>query len=130
MRINEVGYWSGMTAAAATLAYVIVQLLQMAGAIAFPLDEILLAFHHLSAPHHRFWTHAALMFTAIYAVFVTANYVVQLATVIPARLSGQGEALRMLLGLPWALTTVVFSATPCVCGVSVLPRRPCCWPSP
>jgi hypothetical protein len=31
----------------------------------------------------QFWTHASLIFTTIYAVFVTANYVVQLATVIP-----------------------------------------------
>jgi hypothetical protein len=32
----------------------------------------------------------------LYAVFVTANYTVQLATVIPAKLSGRGADLRVL----------------------------------
>lgn len=117
--IGEVGYWSGLAAFAATLAYDVVQLLQIAGPLRFPLDEILiygtslcivvpfvlemLALHYLTASDKQFWTHAALIFTTMYAVFVTANYVVQLATVIPAKLSGSSEAIRILEQTPHSL---------------------------
>jgi hypothetical protein len=99
--------------------YVVVQLLQVAGLLRFPLDEFLiygsslcivvpfvlemLVFHHLAEGDKRFWTHSALIFAVMYAVFVTANYVVQLATVIPARLSGEGEAIRLLEQTPHSL---------------------------
>ena len=117
--ISEVGYWSGLSATAATIMYVVVQLLQVAGLLRFPLDEILiygsslcivvpfvllmLAFHYLTAGDKRYWTHAALIFSVVYAVFVTANSVVQLATVIPARLNGEGEAVRLLEQTPHSL---------------------------
>jgi hypothetical protein len=119
--VAEVGYRAGLTAAGATAAYVVVQLLQVAGVLRFPLDEILiygsslgivvplilqmLAFHHLSRADadRAYWTHAALIFTVLYAVFVTANYVVQLATVIPARLGGHGESARLLEQTPHSL---------------------------
>ena len=119
MATNEVGYWSGLAAFAATLAYSVVQILQVAGVLSFPVDEVLiygaslcivipfilevLAFHHLTPADRRFWTHAALIFTIIYAVFVTANYVVQLATVIPSRLRGEAEAIRILEQTPHSL---------------------------
>ena len=117
--INEVGYWSGLAAFAATVGYVLVQLLQVAGLFRSPLDEILiygaslcivipflfemLSLHYLTPNDKQFWTHASLIFTIIYAVFVTANYVVQLATVIPAKLSGASEAIRILEQTPHSL---------------------------
>lgn len=117
--ISKVGYWSGLAAFAATLAYDVVQLLQVAGLLRFPLDEILiygtslcivlpfviemLAFHYLTASDKQFWTHASLIFTTMYAVFVTANYVVQLATVIPSKLSDSSEAIRILEQTPHSL---------------------------
>lgn len=119
MRVNEVGYWSGLAAAAMTLAFLFVQTLQLAGVTTFPLDAILiyatslgivvpfvlmiLALHHLSDPDKRFWTHAALVLTVIYAVFVTANYVVQLATVIPAQTAGDMSAIRVLEQAPHSM---------------------------
>src|ERR1051326_8602734 len=103
--ISEVGYRSGVAAAAATVAYDVVQILQVVGVLRFPLDEILiygtslcivvpfvlemLALYHLTPRDKQFWTHASLLFSVVYAVFVTANYVVQLATVIPAKLRGE-----------------------------------------
>jgi heme/copper-type cytochrome/quinol oxidase subunit 4 len=63
----------------------------------------MLAFHHLSSGDRRFWTHASLVFTIVYAVFVTANHVVQLATVIPAKLAGTSEAIRVLEQTPHSL---------------------------
>lgn len=119
IRISEAGYWAGLVAAIATGTYGLVQILQVAGLLRFPADEILIygsslcivvpfilemtAFHHLSTGNARYWTHAALIFSVVYAVFVTANYVVQLATVIPARLRGAGDALRLLEQTPHSL---------------------------
>lgn len=95
------------------------QILQVAGILHFPLDEILiygaslcivvpfvlemLSFHYLTEKDKQFWTHASLIFVIIYAVFVTANYVVQLATVIPSKLSGISEAIRVLDQTPHSL---------------------------
>jgi hypothetical protein len=117
--VSSVGYWSGLAAFTSTVAYDVVQLLQVAGILRSPIDEILiygtslcivvpfilemLALHHLTTPDKRFWTHASLMFTIIYAVFVTSNYVVQLATVIPAKLRGVSEAIRVLDQTPHSL---------------------------
>lgn len=117
--ISNLGYWSGLTAFTSTVAYGLAQILQVAGMLRFPADEILiygtslcivvpfilemLALHHLTPPGKQFWTHAALIFTIIYAVFVSANYVVQLATVIPAKLKGASEAIRVLEQTPHSL---------------------------
>ena len=117
--VSNVGYWCGLAAFTSTVAFVVVQILQVAGILRFPADEILiygtslgivapfilemLAFHHLTAVDKKFWTHASLIFTIIYAVFVTANYVVQLATVIPAKLNGLSEAIRILEQTPHSL---------------------------
>ncbi len=118
-RIGAVGYWSGLAAFAATVAYVVVQLLQVMGLLRFPLDEILiygtslcivipfvlemLSLHYLTQNDKQFWTHAALIFTTIYAVFVIANYVVQLATVIPAKAQGTAEAISVLEQTPHSM---------------------------
>lgn len=117
--IGRVGYWSGLAAFGATVAYVVVQILQIVGVVGFPVDEILiygtslcivvpfvlemLAFHYLTPNDRQFWTHAALILTVIYAVFVTANYVVQLGTVIPARLRGTSEAIAVLEQTPHSM---------------------------
>jgi hypothetical protein len=117
--IYKFGFWSGLIAFGATLAYVIAQLLQVVGVFYFPADEIIiyttslcivlpfvleiLAFHYTTPPEKKFWSHAALIFTIIYAVFVTANYVVQLATVIPMKLSGNTAALGILEQTPHSM---------------------------
>jgi hypothetical protein len=101
------------------VAFVFVQILQVAGILRFPADEILifgtslcivvpfilemLALHHVTVAGKQFWTHASLIFTIIYAVFATANYVVQLATVIPAKLIGLSGAIRILEQTPHSL---------------------------
>jgi hypothetical protein len=103
--VRRVGFRAGLAAFAFAVAYDVVQILQIAGALQFPLDEILiygtslcivvpfvlemLALHHLTPPRLQFWSHAALLSAVMYAVFVTANYVVQLATVVPAKIRGE-----------------------------------------
>jgi hypothetical protein len=117
--IARVGYRAGLAASVSAIAYVAVQILQIIGMVKFPLDEILiygtslcivipfvlemLALHYLTHHDKQFWTHAALIFTTLYAVFVIANYVVQLATVIPAKLNGASEAIRILEQTPHSL---------------------------
>lgn len=119
MNISTVGYWSGLAAFMSTVAYGVVQILQVAGLLRFPADELLiygtslcivvpfilemLAFHHLTPPRRQYWSHAALLFTVIYAVFVSANYVVQLATVVPAKLRGTAAAIQLLEQTPHSL---------------------------
>ena len=116
---GRIGFRAGVAACAATVAYDVVQILQVVGVLHFPLDETLiygtslcivipfvlevLAFHHTRPADRRFWSHAALIFTTMYAVFGTANYVVQLATVVPAKLRGTVETVRLLEQTPHSL---------------------------
>ncbi|MBB1286906.1 hypothetical protein HRH25_21165 [Flavisolibacter sp. BT320] len=117
--VHTIGFWSGLFACTATCTYCIVQLLQVKGVLSFPLDEkliygtsllivvpfllLILAIHYTTPQRKKFWSHAALLFTTIYAVFVTANYVVQLATVIPMTIKGKLDEVRLLQQTPHSL---------------------------
>jgi hypothetical protein len=117
--IYKVGFWSGIISFAATILFGIVQVLQLTGDIKFPWDGIsiygfslcivipflieMLALHHVAPPEKKFWSHGALIFTILYVVYVTANYVVQLATVIPATLNGEAEKITVLIQTPHSL---------------------------
>lgn len=119
VKICKAGYYWGMIAFSAATSYVIVQVLQVLAIFPYPWDEILiygtslcivipflmemLALHYYSAPGKKYWSHAALIFTILYAVFVTANYVVQLATVIPMSLKGMSQEIRLLIQTPHSL---------------------------
>ncbi|WP_206106489.1 hypothetical protein [Ilyomonas limi] len=63
----------------------------------------MLALHYITPDGKKFWSHAALLFTTLYAVFVTSNYVVQLATVIPMTLRGSLDEVRILQQTPHSL---------------------------
>jgi hypothetical protein len=117
--ISRVGFWAGIIAFLAISSFGIVQTLQIFGLLTYPVDEILiygfslcivvpfmleiLALHHITKPGKRFWTHASLLFTLIYVVFVTANYVVQLATVIPMTVNGTSTNIDILKQTPHSL---------------------------
>ncbi|HWB26542.1 MAG TPA: hypothetical protein VG738_13745 [Chitinophagaceae bacterium] len=117
--VSKIGFWSALIAFSATTAFVIVQLLQLVGVLTFPADEIaifttslcivipfilaMLALHYVTPAEKKFWSHGALLFTVMYAVFVTANYVVQLATVIPVKLKGAAGDMGMLEQTPHSL---------------------------
>jgi len=119
LAVGRIGFLAGLAACTATVSYDIVQILQVVGVLHFPIDEILifgtslcivvpfvfeiLAFHYSSPADKRFWTHAALLFTTMYAVFGTANYVIQLTTVIPAKLRGAADTVRLLEQTPHSL---------------------------
>ncbi len=117
--VYKIGFWSGVVAFEATLAFYIVQMLQVWGLLTYPWDEILiygfslcitipfmiemLALHHAVPAEKKFWSHGALLCTVIYVVFVTANYVVQLATVIPMTLNGTADEIQLLRQTPHSL---------------------------
>ena len=117
--LHKVGFWSGIAAFTATIAYCIVQILQLYDVFTYPTDERLiygtslcivipfllemLALHYTTPDAKKFWSHGALIFTILYAVFVTANYVVQLATVIPSTLEGSLNEVRILQQTPHSL---------------------------
>jgi len=117
--IYRIGFWSGLVAFISTVAFFIVQMLQLLGVLIYPWDQILifgfslcivipfmlemLALHYVVPPDKKFWSHAALIFTVMYVIFVTANYVVQLATVIPMTLKGAADEIRILNQSPHSL---------------------------
>jgi len=117
--INKVGFWTGIFAFIFAIAYSLIQIPQVLKVLTFPTDEILiygtslgivipfifeiLALHYVTLKHKKIWSHAALTFTIIYAVFVTANYVVQLATVLPNKLNGTYDQIKMLDQTPHSL---------------------------
>ncbi len=118
-KVYRIGFWSGMLAFCANTLFIIVQTLQLVGILEYPYDEILiygfslcivipfllemLALHYVTSNRRKFWSHAALIFSVMYAVFVTANYVVQLATVIPMTLKGEADQIAVLVQYPHSL---------------------------
>ena len=113
------GFRFGIAAFIANALFVVVQSLQLLNVLRYPLDEIfiygfslcivipfvleMLALHYATPTEIKYWSHAALIFTIIYSVFVTANYVVQLATVIPMTLRGASEKISVLIQTPHSM---------------------------
>jgi hypothetical protein len=118
-KVSKAGFWFGIFAFGSNAAFVAAQTLQLLRILHYPYDEIfiygfslcivvpflleMLALHYITPVEKKFWSHAALTFTIIYAVFVTANYVVQLATVIPMTLKGASDQIRLLIQTPHSL---------------------------
>lgn len=117
--IYKMGSWSGIVAFSANVLFVVAQILQLMRVLTYPYDEVLiygfslcivvpflieiLALHYVVRQEKKFWSHAALIFTVIYAVFVTANYVVQLATVIPMTLKEEADQIAVLVQYPHSM---------------------------
>ena len=117
--INRLGFYSALIAFIAAAGYCIAQLLQIAGVLKFPIDAVsiygfslgiatpyvitVITVHYLLPPENRIWSHIALAFAIMYAVYVSLNYVVQLATVIPASLQGSLNEIRVLDQTPHSL---------------------------
>ncbi|WP_421795989.1 hypothetical protein [Haliscomenobacter sp.] len=118
-RLYKIGYLSGLAAGISTAAFTIFQTLQLFRVFPYPYDEIsiygsslcisvpfileMLALHYVVPAEKKFWSHAALIFAVLYAPFVVANYIVQLATVIPMVSSGMGDQIELLKQTPHSL---------------------------
>ncbi len=117
--LYKVGFWSALVASIGAVGYSVVQIMQILKLLSYPLDAIviygfslciatpfilaMLALHHLTPEGKRFWSHAAVLFAVVYAVYVNLNYVVQLATVIPKSLQGTLDEIRVLDQTPHSL---------------------------
>lgn len=98
--LNRIGFWAAVVAFAGAVGYMLSAFLQILGIVSDLHDAIIafgasllipvpflltmLVLHHTIAEEQRFWTHSAIVFAVIYTTYNTLNYVVQLATVIPA----------------------------------------------
>ena len=98
--IYKVGFRTGFIAFAATVA---LSIYGFSLCITIPFLLEMLALHYTVPLEKKYWSHAALIFTSLYVVFVTANYVVQLATVIPMTLKGNAEEIGILIQTPHSL---------------------------
>jgi len=116
---KRLGFYSSLVSFIAAVGYCIAQVLQLAGVITFPADAVLIygfslgiaapyvvavtAVHYSVIPEKRIWSHVALSFAIMYAVYVNLNYVVQLATVVPSTLRGSVNETRVLDQAPHSL---------------------------
>jgi hypothetical protein len=116
---RKVGFISSLIAFIAASGYAIAQIFQIIGVLAFPVDAYLVygfslamaapyviatvSLYHLLPAEKRFWTHIALTFAVMYAIYVNLNYVVQIATVIPSSLQGTLDEIRVLDQTPHSL---------------------------
>jgi hypothetical protein len=98
--ILRIGFWGASIALLGALGYVASAFLQILGLVGPVTDAVIafvaslmmpvpfllamLALHAMVPEEKRFWTSAAIAFAIIYTTYNTLNYVVQLATVIPA----------------------------------------------
>jgi hypothetical protein len=117
--VPKIGSLAAMAAFAAIVLYGIAQVLQVVNALRPPLDGILifgfslcivipfmismLALHYVASAETKFWSSAALVFTVMYGTYVTLNYTVQLATVIPAAVQHRLDGVRILDQSPHSL---------------------------
>ena len=110
--VAKIGFWSSLISFAAATGYGVVQVMQIAGILVFPVDEILIfgfsiviplpfvvalvALFHAVPEEKRIWPHAAILFGVIYAVLVTIVYGTQLGLVVPMRISGLSGSVDFL----------------------------------
>lgn len=141
----KLGYYSAAVAFIAIIGFDISQILQVIGVLKFPYDAILiygfsllipvpfilamLALHYSTSNEKKIWSHAALIFTVLYAAYVLVNYVVQLATVIPMTLRGALEEVRILDQTPhslfWNIDAMgyIFMGLATLCGAFVFAKE-------
>jgi hypothetical protein len=98
--LYRIGFWAAVVAIGGAGGYVLSAFLQImhlasdlnAGIIGFtssllipvPFLLAMLVLDHTVPEAQRFWTHTAVVLAGVYTTYNTLNYVVQLATVIPA----------------------------------------------
>lgn len=116
---RKVGFISSLIAFIASSGFGIAQIFQIVGVLTFPVDAYLIygfslgiatpfvvatiSLYHLLPAEKRFWTHIALAFAVMYAMYVNLNYVVQMVTVLPAAKKGIIEEIRILDQTPHSL---------------------------
>ena len=144
------GSWAALIAAFGVAGFGVAQVLQLIGATQPPLDAILIyagsliiappflvamiALHYATPAHRRFWSHTALAFATIYAMFAVLMYVGQLASIVPAKVSG-ADVPVLLTDAPhalfWTIDALAYIAMGCAAafalGAIVRRREPVAW---
>jgi hypothetical protein len=98
--ITKIGFWAALVAFVGAVGYLVSVPLQIFNVLNYFQDSVLsfgssllipvpflltmLVLHYTIPQEKKFWTHAAIAFAVIYTTYNTLNYVVQLATVLPA----------------------------------------------
>jgi hypothetical protein len=98
--IRAAGFWAAVVALVGAIGYILSVPLQIMSILSPTQDAVLafasslaiapsflvaaVALHYTVLPEKRFWTHVAVQLASIYATLACINYVVQLATVLPA----------------------------------------------
>ncbi len=98
--IRAAGFWAAVVALAGAIGYTLSVPLQVMSLLTPTQDAVvafvsslaiapsflvaIVALHYTVLPEKRFWTHVAVQLASIYATLACINYVVQLATVLPA----------------------------------------------
>jgi hypothetical protein len=62
---------------------------------------LMLSVHYYAPEDKKIWSHAGLIFAAIYSVLISMNYFVQLTFVVPHLLRGEDESIRPFLFTPF-----------------------------
>lgn len=145
----RIGFWAAIAAALAIAGYGVAQLLQLAGLIGYPTDEIaiyatsiciappflmtMLALAEEAATARRVWSRASVMFAGFYVVFALLVYAVQLGTVIPY--SGGVRSSSILAVTPhslfWTVDALAYLSMGAACGLaglSLSAEREAIWP--
>jgi len=95
-----IGFWAAIVAFVGAVGYIVSAFLQVFNVVG-PLQDsfigygtsllipvpfllTMLVLHYIIPAEKKFWTHTAIAFAIIYTTYNTLNYVVQLATVLPA----------------------------------------------
>jgi hypothetical protein len=98
--IRAAGFWAAVMALVGAIGYILSVPLQIMSVLSPTQDSVVafasslaiapsflvavVALHYTVPPEKRFWTHVAMQLASIYATLACVNYVVQLATVLPA----------------------------------------------
>ncbi|MCG2616274.1 hypothetical protein LZZ85_18390 [Terrimonas sp. NA20] len=136
MRQNTVrlGYVSASIAFIATLGFGIAQLLQVAGVLHYPLDEILIyafsfcisvpllvslnVLHEFVSDNRKTWSRIAISLAICYVVFAAMVYTVQLAVVLPK--SHETASSQVLILSPHSLFWMLDGLAYLFMGLAVL----------
>ncbi|EKD80444.1 MAG: hypothetical protein ACD_40C00092G0005 [uncultured bacterium] len=111
--VYKIGYWFSILSFAGAIGYTIAQIFSppLIQFFKFPWNEILIVLpsiilsisyvvvlsclHYVTPDNRKIYSQIALTFAIMYSVIVSSVYILQLATVIPGTLNGNGEIVKM-----------------------------------
>jgi hypothetical protein len=124
--VSKLGFWSALLASLFSIIYIVGQIAEWLGLLgsgggpenaSTPLGLVVLltpslflgtsfavlmvSVHYYAPEDKKVWSHAGLIFAAMYTILISINYYVQLTLVLPHLLRGEVESIRFLLFIPF-----------------------------